>query len=533
MADLSQMSDEELKQIAGQRSFNSTLANMSNDQLLQIAGRAGNPDDALPSTMPFGPFDTGIPLPKSLAAFLVGSGRTIDRHVAGVQQPYYAATGQGGKSSALAADQEDKTARYEPLAKARPVSTFLGEVAPTLAAGGPVAMAAMGANEYGTPQERAIRAGFGYVGGKLGQGVARMFGPKSMAPESGRLVDEFFPMPDGNKWGIPLSAGQASQNKMTQIAESVVGNLPFGGTINKARDRTFGEFNRAISHTFGEDASKITPELLGKAKAKAGGTIGELAERNAAHLDPTLARDFARISQRAQSELTDMDAALIAGTGHKPGVLTQILAKIDPETGTISGPIYKAYDSMLGRMAKGAQGNVKDVIGDLRESLRAAMDRSISPADSAAWKKARHDYFNVNQVADATKALLDNISPAQLLQQVNAAQKSSRFGGGNDLAELARWAKQTLPDKIPNSGTAQRLFMQKLLTNPVSGLAGIAGVGAGANQLDVDPRYAAFGLLPLFAGRALAGRPVSDLTRNLLTRAGGSGLLGFSGLATE
>ena len=80
---------------------------------------------------------------------------------------------------------------------------------------------------------------------------------------------------------------------------------------------------------------------------------------------------------------------------------------------------------------------------------------------------ARKQYLNLMTVADATKQMVGDLpghfTPARLLQAVNSAQKNAKFGSGNDLAELAQWAKKTLPDKIPNSGTAQRQFYQKLL----------------------------------------------------------------------
>jgi hypothetical protein len=133
----------------------------------------------------------------------------------------------------------------------------------------------------------------------------------------------------------------------------------------------------------------------------------------------------------------------------------------------LPGNLYKAYDSNLGKLAKSSSGTLGDVLGDLRGVLREAMDRSIKPEDAARWATARKQYLNLQTVADAAKnqtgVIEDSLSPARLLQAVNAAQKNAKFGSGNDLAELAQFAKKTLPDKIPNSGTAQRLFYQKLL----------------------------------------------------------------------
>ena len=146
-----------------------------------------------------------------------------------------------------------------------------------------------------------------------------------------------------------------------------------------------------------------------------------------------------------------------------------------------------------------------------------------------AWKVANRQYFNVKQVGDATRATPGELSPAQLLTQVNKAQPSARFGAGNDLAELAQWAKQVLPDKIPNSGTAQRAFYQKLLTNPVAAGGGLLGAGYGADQMGLNPAYAIpAAAIPFLSARALAGKPASEATKKLLEKLGAAGLLSLA-----
>ncbi len=472
----------------------------------------------------------------------IGAGRTVDRLAAGLRDatpaPIRGAIdwannklGMGAPPSIDPAVQQQNTAIYEGAAKQHPAAAFIGEVAPAAMTVNPAALAGMGALEYGTPEERAARAAMGYAGGKVGQavgaGASRMFGPQS-ASALPKLADEFFPQAAGNKWNIPLSVGQAGQSRPAQIMESVVSNLPGGaGVMGQARDATYGAFNRAIGHTFGEDTAKLTPEVLGAARQRAGGEIGDIAARNSMKIDEPFFNESLRIAQRAKTELTPEQA----------GVVVRQLDNIWRDGGKdmqLPGTLYKAYDSSLGALSKSSGGTLGSVLGDLRSTLRGAMDRSISPEDAAKWATARRQYLNLNTVANASKnaagGFEDGVSPARLLQQVHADQSTAKFGSGNDLAELAQWAKKTLPEKIPNSGTAQRLFYQKLLENPLTTLGTMGGIGYGAEQTGVGaPEMAASVPAAYMVARLLAGKPTSATTEELLKRLGG-GLLGAGAL---
>ena len=471
--------------------------------------------------------DTGIPLPQSIEAGIVAAGKTTSDWINGVRQML-----PGGNAKLDASVSADNAA-YDPLAKQFPIATTVGQGLPYFATGSSIpAMMGLSALGYGSPEERAMRAGAAGVGGVAGNFVGRLFGPASMAGNALGDASDFasYAASQGNKWGIPTTAGM-NGSKTAQLAESVISNLPFvNGGVNAARSAAFGGFNRAVNNTIGEDSAQITPELLGIAKARAGGTIGDIAGRSTMNVSPTVTAGLDAVRARISNELVGDPAALATKW------LDQVEAKIAPSidasgqvTGIIPGDVYKSIDSQLGQAAKANQGTVANVLGDLRAILRDGMDASISPADAQAWQTARRQYFNVNQVANATKATPGSLSPSQLLTQVNAAQRNARFGGGNDLAELAQWAKPTLTDQIPNSGTPQRLLMQKLLTNPLTGVAELAGGAYAANETGHPYLAGSLGLLgPLMVGRAVAGRPLSAATQNLLMRLGGTtGLLGY------
>lgn len=472
-----------------------------------------NPDAALGGTLRFGvPFtnlrlDTGLPLPAGLEAGIVGAGKTASDLVNGVRQML------PGSNANLDRQVKADNAAFAPLQAAHPVSTFVGEAAPYLAAGNSIpALMALSAAGYGSPEERATRAAFAGAGGAVGKGVARLFGPSSMAPAAADAAT--------NPFGIPTTVGM-NGNKTAQLAESVIANLPFvNGTVNNARTAAFQAFNRAAAQTMGEDATQLTPELAGQALNRSGQQIGDIMGRANAQLTPQQAQAVAGISNTIAdipgpeaATLSDRLGRLVSGTTNGQ---------------TLTGQQLRMLDSSLGRIMGSTQnGDAKYAAAQLQNVLRDAASASLSPDDAAALTLARQQNFNARQIADAMAQTPGSLSPSRLLTQVNNYQQRARYGGGNNLADLAQFAKPTLSDSIPNSGTPQRMFIQKLLTNPLTGLAEIGGIAYGANETG-HPALAGStaALLPLLIGRGLAGVPASMFTRGLLTGGfGGSGAL--------
>src|SRR5690348_14384490 len=111
--------------------------------------------------------NTAVDETGPLQAALVAAGRGFTQLGRGAQQAYYGMTGDQAAQDALKARSDEEATLYQPLAAAHPIATAIGEGAPVVA-GGPLTMAAAGALEYGTPQEKLLRAGAGFVGGKLG-----------------------------------------------------------------------------------------------------------------------------------------------------------------------------------------------------------------------------------------------------------------------------------------------------------------------------------------------------------------------------
>lgn len=459
-----------------------------------------------------------------LAAFGIGAGKGASEMTQGAQQALGAVPGLGklaGGGEGLAAERAGADPAYRALVEKYPFLTAAGEIAATLPLKNPLGMAIGGALSYGTPGERVANAVAGFAGGKAGElvgaGLARLKGPASRAPTPAPPGFADF-ADDANRWGIPLTVGQRTGNKPAQILESVSANLPLSaGVVGKARDDTFGAFNRAVGETFGaKNLTKITPEALGANQIAIGKEIGDIAARNNIRMNGDLFVALKQAERRAMTELAPDDQKIVLNQ------IQNIWNAVDP-SGAIPGKMYKALQSKMGALGKEKGGTTSSIFHDTRAALRDAMTASVSPEDSAAWLRANSNYFNVQQVAKATKATPGELQPNRLLSAVNEAQTQAKFGGGNELAELAQWAKQKLPDKIPNSGTAQRLFYQRLLENPLATAGALGGASYGYSQFggDVAPEEAAAGLAaPYAVARLLAGKPASPLAKALLARLG-------------
>lgn len=359
----------------------------------------------------------------------------------------------------------------------------------------------------------ALGAGAGLAGQGLGNLIGRVVRPvRTQLPAAERQLAR-----EATARGIPLTAAQATGSRPLQIAESVMENLPFtAGPQLARRQAQQTAFNRAVGATFGSADDAITPEVAGAARSRIGQKFTDLAARNTLQADDVLMNGLAQVDDNARRYLTPDVGRVVLNR------LDDVMSRI--KDGTMSGKAYRNLDSELGRAVRGtSNGDLRNALGELRGTLREAMDRSISDADQALWQGARREYANLMTVAPvAAKNEGGNVSGRTLLAAANAANKNAKFGGPSELATLGRVGREFVADQIPNSGTAQRQFMQSLLTG--GGGAGLGAVGAVATGNDpmqgalIGGGVTAAGLLTPRVIQSLMNSPAGQayLTKGLL-----------------
>lgn len=491
-----------------------------------LVGLEEKPDAAegFQTTLQVGPLDTGIKLPQWLSQGLAGAGKSLADTGRGLGQLTGAVSqSEVDESRRLDADLMDTGAGFVgnvggqvaqmwvPGGMAVKGASFAGRAAPVV--GAAASGGAFSATQpVATGETRAGNAAFGAGAGAVGQGIASGFGRVARGLSDNPAVRQTFQQ--ARDLGIRLTPAQLVDSPALQTVSSALNKLPFSGAQKVARTQR-EDFNRAVARTFGEDAPAVNSDVYSAAKSRIGGTFNKLTERNALKLSPELVDTLGAVERE------------VAGFGSDDSVRA-VRTAIDrlieqSDNGVVPGRVYQSLDSQLGKLMKGG-GEKAAYLGQLRDALRGAMDDSISASDRKAWGTAREQYKNLKTIRDLVSD--DGVSPRALMGRVRAdgAKKEAMASGrAGQLGELAKLG-QKMADKVPDSGTAQRLMAYGALTgggwasqseNPyLSGLgysmlAGMLG-GRALNSPGIG-RYLAEGSAPL---QGLAQR-LAPVTRAL------------------
>lgn len=259
-------------------------------RLAELEAKAGGPPPAGPEFE-----DPGI-----AESLLIGAGRTVDRVGKGMKQLYYGATNNKQAQDALRESAADDDRAYQPLQKARPWSTGIGESIPSMVipAGGAasvlgnmgrmaVAGAAPGALEYGSLEERGKRAAIGAAAGAAVPVAV-------LAAKTGKSLIE--PLWQGGRETIAgrtmnRVAGKAApevQQRMSSASSLVPGSLPTAAEVAEsggiaALQRSASAANpEAYTQRAMEQASARMNALRGIAGDDAGMAAAEAARKAAA-----------------------------------------------------------------------------------------------------------------------------------------------------------------------------------------------------------------------------------------------------------
>lgn len=328
-----------------------------------------------------------------------------------------------------------------------------------------------------------------------------------------------------DKFGIPVNAGQMSSSPAVRFTNSMVSRLPFSGA-GPARDVAQNAFNKAVSNTFGEDAEKITPDVMSSAKKRIGAELDRIQATTDTKVDPQFVTDIHNTLNDAQSVLPPDEVKSLRNQVQK------FYDVIDPRTGTISGESYQALTrtgTPLDNLVTNGNPNTAFYAAKLKGALDGAMERSAPPGVADDLRAARSQYHAMKTVEDLVEKSPDgDISPPALLQPVRNKFSTLAYGGGGDLGDLARIGQKFLKEP-PSSGTAERLTARDMLK-----AAGSAGMGLfGLNEvapsvlpaIGANAHLAAAAIPPaLVAGRLTGGALRSNwLANNMINRSLGRG----------
>lgn len=479
----------------------------------QTQGQQPDPSEGgstLQFATPFGTLDSGVTLSQGITRGLAGIGKSFADTRQGIGQLF---------GSVSQADVDERRKMDAPLMAtgAGMMGNIAGQVAQmAIPVGGgvraaslvgraaPFANAAARAGglaslqPMATGQNRVAETAKAAAAGVVGQGLAAGAGKLASGAVS-RMDDASAALArKAEGFGLKLGLPNLSDNALVRTAASQMERLPFSGATKRANANQ-AAFNREVANTFGAKSDKITPDVFAAAKNKLQNGFETLSARNSLRLDTGHVAQIKTVLDEATRLGGSDTARMVRGWAH------ELLGKVDKD-GVIPGKAYQSFDSRLGKVLKSG-GEPAHYLGQLRDTVRAAMDSSISASDRAAWKTVRKQYAALKTVEPlVAKSEAGNISPQALMGRVTAdgaGKTRMATGRAGALGDLARIGQRFLKAS-PNSGTADRLLVN----------AAVGGGLFGAQQQGlISPETAMYVggglLLNRVAGSALNSRALA------------------------
>ena len=323
------------------------------------------------------------------------------------------------------------------------------------------------AQPVGEGESRVMNAVGGGTAGALGQtavnAIGRVAQPifKNLSKQAEKGVQIL------KDAGVPLDLAQETGSKVMGWAKRLTSDNPFtGGGSHAFEEAQNNAFTKAISKTMGEDAERITSEVLQNAKTRLGDVYNNLFDRNGVRVT----RDF----QKSLTELKDASEKVMPeGQKGITNIVNDIMEKSKLNMGHLDGKQYQAIKQQLAAMeAQG--GTAGHYAGELREKLFEGLSNTIkklgNKEDLELLKQTNKQYGNMKKIEDiALKDPDGHVSPAKLYNSLTTKAKRNAFYQDDPhLAQLASAGKSVLTEKMPNSGTAARLAGQAAIPTAVA-----------------------------------------------------------------
>ncbi len=314
--------------------------------------------------------------------------------------------------------------------------------------------------------------------------------------------------------GVPVSPGQRSGQPLAQTMESVMKYLP-PSAPRSARfvDEQQRAYTRALLSHAGINADTAGPEVLSAAQRRFKGIYNDLEQATVLRgpdeqMIDDLARAEAEVGQGSPQNIRD------SFIGYRDDVLNW--ASGTPRL----GQTFQGLAEDLGKEIRRAErsdtpgsGRYAKALIDLRNALFGMVERQASPEVANGWRQTNREYAIFKAIEDSMLdpsqvTLNTNFVNPRKIGNIQLKVRPREWTQGSEdedsFTNLVKAGAALIPDPIPNSGTAQRMFAQDILTGGrqmfshpagfVAGLAqGAAGVAPYAAASALDP-VTAFGI---------------------------------------
>ncbi len=276
--------------------------------------------------------------------------------------------------------------------------------------------------------------------------------------------------------GVNLKGGDLAQSPFAKYLYSNLSKVPFSGA-GAAMAYTESSWNRALTHQLGEDAPRVTPEVLGAAKSRIGAGYDSVTPKLTIAPSDTILSKLADVTHEASSTLPEDQAAPIQKitdqflSGFKDG---------QPMDGEAVHNFLKK-GAPLSRMENSQDPNVRFYAGQVRSAINDELAAQAPPEARAQLQQLNSQYKVLKTLEPLVKkSPTGDISPASLMTQVAKHYPGMAYGQAGPMADLARGGQAFLKPP-PSSGTAERELLFKIM-------GGLGGIGAGYELGKGNPR---------------------------------------------
>lgn len=274
----------------------------------------------------------------------------------------------------------------------------------------------------------------GAVSGKVGEGVRKLAG--EVSPEAKQLAEE------AKRRGIDVPADRLTNSKAMNALASSLNYIPMSGRA-AVEEKMAKQFEQAVAKTIGQDTDNLS-QAINSARHELGAVFDDTLKNNRVMFDQQFADDLDQVLATADRTLGDDGLRVIT---------KQVEAiKSKAATGEIDGVAAYNIKKELDRVIKSNSGQAGQAAQDLKESLLAALNRSIGPEKAEAFATARKQWGNM---LDLEKAALRNSEEGGL----SVARLANQKFRDPELQELAKIGRRFIKEREGQHGAAQRAFL--------------------------------------------------------------------------
>lgn len=370
-----------------------------------------------------------------------------------------------------------------------------------LGGGASAALNPITGDDFWSDKAKQVGTGAAFGAGMplIASGIRSIISPKASTSAELQLLQ---------KEGVQPTIGQTLGGWANRAEEKAMSVPILGDMISSAREKARTQFNKAaINRAVAPIGEKV--DDVGQAGIKQAGDLLSKAYDDAINqvkvvkFDNQFGQELGQLRTMAQNMTPEMAKRF-------NGMVDDVLQPRVSANGSMLGSTYKQVDSKLGlEAAKFGKSpdplhqELGDAFKQLQTLLKDQAARS-NPAFADAMKKADKGWANLVRVEGAGKAAINSegvFTPGQLngaVRQADASVRGRAIGRGTALMQDLGNAGQTvLGNKVPNSGTADRLMLG----------------GAGLGAYFINPAIPA-GLL---TGAGLYTAPVQNALRYAVT----------------